>query len=150
MGQPASGYKPGSDLLIFVGGKAIGHCSTCTITHGSESQERAVKPLASVTAANAGKWTEKNVSKLTVSITAEGFSFFGETEGGYEKLLELWQAAAPVACKYAYRGEEATKYYGGNFVITNLSETAPAGDDATYSVSLENSGPVTPVDLSEL
>jgi predicted secreted protein len=143
MAEPNSGYKPGSDLLIFVGGQAIGHCSTCTITHQSESRERAVKPVASLAAAGAGKWTEKNVSKLSVSISAEGFSFFGETEAGYKELLAMWQAAQPVVVKYAYRGEEANAYYGGTFVITNLSETSPAGDDATYSVSLENSGPVT-------
>ena len=138
-----NGYKPGSDLLIFVGGKAIGHCSTCTITHGTETKERAVKPPAISVGAGVGKWTEKNVSKLTVAISAEGFSFYDETECGYEELLDLWNAAAPVACKYAHRGEESTKYYSGNFVITNLQETSPAGDDATYTVSLENSGKVS-------
>ena len=143
------GYKPGSDLLVFVAGKAIGHCTTCTVTHGTETKERAVKPPATDTSAGVGKWTEKNVSKLTVSISAEGFSFYDETEAGYEQLFKLWDEAVPVQLKYAHRGEEATKYYSGNFVISNLQETSPAGDDATYSVSFENSGqvkafPVTP------
>ena len=31
----------------------------------------------------------------------------------------------------------------GKFVITSLERTDPAGDDATYSVSLENDGEVT-------
>jgi predicted secreted protein len=149
MAQPTSGYKPGSDLLIFVAGEAIGHCSTCTVTHQSESQERAVKPVASAAAAGVGKWTEKNVSKLSVSISAEGFSFFGETEAGYKELLTLWNAAAPVEVKYAYRGEEDKLYYGGMFVITNLSETSPAGDDATYSLSLESSGQIRFYELPE-
>ena len=139
----ALGYKPGSDLLVFVDGKAIGHSSTCTITYGTESKERAVKPPASDTSVNVGKWTEKNVSKLTVQIQAEGFSFYDEAESGFEELRALWRAAQPVLCKYAHRGEEATKYESGKFVISNLSETAPAGDDATYSITLENSGQVT-------
>jgi hypothetical protein len=138
-----TGYISGSDLLVFVEGQAIGHCSTCTITNGTETKERAVKPPAADTAANVGKWTEKNVSKLTVQITAEGFSFYNEDECGYSDLLDLWAAAAPVTCKYAHRGEEATVYRQGEFVISNLQETSPAGDDATYSLTLENSGPVT-------
>jgi hypothetical protein len=44
--------------LIFIDGQAIGHCSTCTITHQSESREHTGKPVASVAAAGAGKWTE--------------------------------------------------------------------------------------------
>lgn len=40
-------YINGSDLLLNVGGKAIGHCTTHTTTFNSDTKERAVKPVAS-------------------------------------------------------------------------------------------------------
>ena len=137
-----TGYIHGSNLLIFVGGKAIGHCSSCSINHNTESKERAVKPPASQAAGNTGKWTEKSITKLSESLSAEGFCFYDEAECGYSDLVKLWQAAQPVQVKYSHRGEEATKYRSGNFVITSIEQTRPADDDASYSVSLESSGEV--------
>ncbi len=138
----ATGYIHGSNLLLFVGGKAIGHCSSCTITHNTESKERAVKPPASQTSGNTGKWTEKSVTKLSESISAEGFCFYDESECGYTQLLDLWGKAQPIDVKYSHRGEESTKYRHGKFVLTNLEQTRPADDDASYSVSLESTGEV--------
>nr|DAL07634.1 MAG TPA: tail tube protein [Caudoviricetes sp.] len=137
-----TGYIHGSNLLIFVGGKAIGHCSTCEITHNTESKERAVKPPAKQAGGNTGKWTEKSVTKLSESLSAEGFCFYDETECGYNELLALWQKAEPVDVKYNHRGEDSTRYRGGKYVITNLSQTRPADDDASYKVSLESTGEI--------
>ena len=103
-----TGYIHGSNLLIFVGGKAIGHCSTCEITHNTESKERAVKPPAKQAGGNTGKWTEKSVTKLSESLSAEGFCFYDETECGYNELLALWQKAEPVEVKYNHRRGQHT------------------------------------------
>jgi len=94
-----------------------------------------------VAAASAGKWKEKSVSGLSVEISSEGFKFYGD-EMGYDKLLELWEKSEPVTVRYALRGEETTKYREGKFLITSLEETSPSDDDSTYTISLENSGPV--------
>lgn len=50
-----NGYVNGSDLLLFVGGKAIGHCTSHTLTFNSETKDRSVKPVASL-GAQAGLW----------------------------------------------------------------------------------------------
>lgn len=47
-----------------------------------------------------------------------------------------------VKVRYALRGEEATKYREGNFIITSLEEQDPGDDDASYTISMENSGQV--------
>lgn len=39
-------YINGSDILLKVDGKAVGHCSTHTLTFNSETKDRAVKPVA--------------------------------------------------------------------------------------------------------
>ena len=38
------GYVNGSDLLMSIGGKACGHCTSHTATYNSETKDRAVKP----------------------------------------------------------------------------------------------------------
>ena len=128
-------YVHGSDLLVGILVEDVfnplGHSKTCTITNTAETKDRAVKPTLEekAKAAAAGKWKEKSVSGLSVSISSEGFVFYGDGMG-YDKLLEMWESGNPVPVKYALRGEEDTE------------EVSAADDDATYSISLENSGPV--------
>ena len=44
------GYVNGSDLLLGIAGKPYGHCTTHTATFTSETKDRAVKPVATLTA----------------------------------------------------------------------------------------------------
>lgn len=141
-----TGYQHGSDMLVgIVTGESkftpLGHSKTCTITNSAETKERAVKPTLAerAKAANPGMWKDKSVSSLSVSISAEGFKFYGD-ELGYDKLLELWEAGESVKVRYALRGEETTKYREGDFIITSLEEQDPGDDDANYTISMENSG----------
>lgn len=141
------GYIHGSDMLVGLMVEdafcPLGHSKSCTISNKAETKERVVKPTLEMkaVAASAGKWKEKSVSSLAVDISSEGFKFYGD-EMGYDKLLELWEKSEPVTVRYALRGEETTKYREGKFLITSLEETSPSDDDATYTISLENSGPV--------
>ena len=134
-----TGYINGSDLLLKVGGKAVGHCTSHTLTFNSETKDRAVKPVASA-AKSSGLWKGKGVTGLSISISAEGLRFYGETENGHEQIAPLWGKGASVEVEAFKRGGDATPYVRGNFVIASLEETSPAQDDATYSVSLENDG----------
>lgn len=136
------GYINGSDLLIKIAGKAVGHCTSHTLTFASETKDRAVKPVASATISTS-LWKGKGVTGLSVSISAEGLRNYDETEGGFKSLMNAWVTGQPVAVLGFERESDATPYLSGNFVITNLEETSPAQDDATYSISLENDGVVT-------
>ena len=142
MTVPSSGYINGSDILLSVGGKAIGHCTTHTITFNSETKDRAVKPAASQ-GYSAGLWKGKGVTGLSISISAEGLRYYGESENGYAELSALWGAGASIQVKAFQREGDANPYVQGNFVITNLEETSPAQDDATFSISLESDGEPT-------
>lgn len=142
MTKPSSGYVNGSDLLLKIGGKAVGHCTTHTLTFNSETKDRAVKPLASASYA-AGLWKNKGVTGLSISISAEGLRFYGETENGFTEISALWGAGQSVAVLAFEREGDATPYVSGNFVISSIEETSPAGDDATYTINLENDGEPT-------
>ena len=147
-GATKSGYCNGSDMLLYVGGKAIGSCTSHTTTFNSETKERAVKPVATAAMAS-GLWKKKGVVGLSYSISSEGLVFYDETESGYKELFALWKAGASVEVKCMER-ESETPYLVGKCVIASLERTDPAQDDSTYSISLENDGEPTTLDESAI
>lgn len=144
-----TGFCNGSDMLLYVDGKAIGSCTTHTTTFNSETKERAVKPVASATMTS-GLWKKKGVTGLSYSISAEGLVFYDETECGFKQLFALWKAGKSVAVKCMEREETDKPYLVGNCVIASLERTDPAQDDSTYSISLENDGEPTTLDESAI
>lgn len=139
-----TGFCNGSDMLLYVGGKAIGSCTSHTTTFNSETKERAVKPVASAAMAS-GLWKKKGVIGLSYSISAEGLVFYNETEFGYKALVAAWKAGKSVEVKCMER-ESEEPYLAGMCVIASLERTDPAQDDSTYSISLENDGEPTTLD----
>ena len=142
MAVPQSGYINGSDILLSIGGKAVGHCTTHTITFNSETKDRAVKPAASQSY-SAGLWKGKGVTGLSISSSAEGLRFYGESENGFSEIAALWGVGQHVAVLAYQREGSETPYLSGNFIITSIEETSPAQDDATYTVNLESDGEPT-------
>lgn len=132
-------YINGSDLLLKVAGKAVGHCTSHKITLNSDTKERAVKPLASASKSS-GKFKEKTVNGMSISISFDGLRFYNETENGFDQISAAWGAGDPVEVEAFRREEDQTPYLKGKFVIDSLEESSPANDDATYSGSLSNSG----------
>jgi predicted secreted protein len=132
-------YINGSDLLLKVAGKAIGHCTTHTTTLNSETKDRAVKPSAEKKKSS-GLWKGKGVTGLSISISAEGLRFYDETENGFDEISAKWGAGQSVEVEAFRREEDDKPYLKGKFVIASIEESAPAQDDSTYSVSLENDG----------
>ena len=124
-------------MLLYVGGKAVGSCTTHTTTFNSETKERAVKPVASANLAS-GLWKKKGVVGLSYSISAEGLVFYDETECGFKSLFALWKAGKPVTVKCMERENSDEPYLEGSCVISSLERTDPAQDDSTYSLSLES------------
>lgn len=137
-------YINGSDLLLMVDGKAIGHCTSHTLTFNSETKDRAVKPPASA-GISAGKWKKKGVTGLSISIKADGLRFYEEEENGFDEVAPKWGQGASVTVKAFERtangnANGANPYVDGKFIIASMEETNPAQDDASYSISLENDG----------
>lgn len=140
-----NGYCNGSDMLLYIDGKAIGHCTSHTLTLNSETKDRAVKPVATA-GISAGLWKNKGVTGLSYTISAEGLCFYNETECGYKELFALWKAGKSVTIKGMERESSEKPYIVGACVITSLERTDPAQADATYSINLENDGEPTTLD----
>ena len=139
MALPQTGYVNGSDILLSVGGQAIGHCTSHTLTFNSETKDRSVKPLASL-GYSSGLWKGKGVTGLSISISAEGLRFYGESENGFSEISTQWGVGSSVQVKAFLREGDASPYVQGNFIIASIEEASPAQDDATYSLSLESDG----------
>lgn len=133
-------YINGSDILVEVAGVYTGHATSHTCTYTSETKDRAVKAAHNESSLSA-LYKEKGVTGLSVSITAEGLVFDGDTEGNMDDFRAAWAEGATVEVS-AYRRGSTTPYLQGMFVIDSLEETAPAQDDTTYSIQLSNSGEV--------
>lgn len=138
-------YCNGSDMLLYLGEKAMGHCTTHTTTLNSETKDRAVKPVASK-AKSSGLWKEKGVTGLSISISGEGIIYNGETEAGYAEMLKAWKSGQPIKAKCMERGQTEKPYLSGSFIISSLERTDPANDDATFTINLENNGEPDTID----
>lgn len=132
-------YCNGSNMLLYLGEDAFGHCTTHTATMNSETKDRAVKPLASKAKTN-GMWKEKCVTGLSIAISAEGLIYDGETEASYGKMMAAWKSGQPVKIKCMQRGDSQKPYLAGSFIISSLERTDPAQDDSTYTINLDNNG----------
>ena len=77
---------------------------------------------------------------LSISISAEGLRFYGESENGFDEIAAKWGVGQSVEVKAFEREGDAAPYVSGNFIIASIEETSPAQDDATYSISLESDG----------
>ena len=64
-------YINGSDLLVKVGEKSIGHCTSHTVSYSAETKDRAVKPSASVTSPTAGLWKVRAGREYSAAAAAQ-------------------------------------------------------------------------------
>ena len=118
----------------------------CKISTSAETGERVTKEAAS------GKWKEKFVKSYSEQITADGCVITNGTADmpSYDILRDKMTAGEPGTAHYSIRegssreGKEAGGY-SGEYIITSLELDGQAGDDAKFSVTLENSGAVTKV-----
>lgn len=130
-------YRDGTDLILSIpiAGKqtALGHSTECKIGYKAETGTRKTKE------AKSGKWSEKYVKSLATTITAGGFVFDGDS-AGLPALKTAFKAGASVQASWNYRDSSTVEY--GDFIISSLDQEGKAGDDETYSLTLDNSGAV--------
>ncbi len=133
----------GTDLILSVGGNALGYSTGCKVTTSTETGERVTKEAASA------KWKEKYVKSFSESISADGVVLIdgSTTMPTYDQLKDLQLKGEPIEATYGVRSGSSregktTGQYKGSYLITSLDLDAQAGDDAKYSVQLENCGKV--------
>jgi predicted secreted protein len=124
----------------------LGFSTGCKVSTTTETGERLTKEAAT------GKWKEKYVKSFSETISADGVVLTDGTSETptYDQLKALQLAGEPITATYSLRdGDKRTGKtsggYSGSYIITSLELDAQAGDDAKYSLQLENSGSVSAV-----
>lgn len=128
---------------MSVDGKALGFSTGCKVSTTTETGERVTKEAAS------GKWKEKYVKSFSESISADGcvLTDGDDSTPTYDQLKDKQLAGEPIDVSYGLRDGDmrtgkTTGGYKGKYIITSLELDGQAGDDAKYSVQLENCGKV--------
>ena len=137
----ATNYKvlDGTDLLLSVGGKALGYSTSCKISTSTETGERVTKEAATA------RWKQAYVKSFSETITADGLVLTNSDaeKPTYKELKALQLAGEPVIAAYYQRSSEGGSIaYNGKYIITKLDIDATAGEDAKYSIELQNSGAI--------
>lgn len=134
----------GTDLILSSMGHALGFSTGCKVSTSAETGERKTKEASS------GKWKEQYVKSFSEQITADGVVLTNGTDEvpTYDQLKAAMLKGDPIDAAYNLRdGDKRTGKtaggYTGKYIITSLELDAQAGDDAKYSITLQNSGPVT-------
>lgn len=136
----------GTDLILSAMGSALGFSTGCKVSTSAETGERLTKE------ARGGKWKESYVKSFSEQITADGLVL---TDGSdemptYDQLKDAMLKGEPIDAAYNLRdGDKRTGKaaggYKGKYIITALDLDGQAGDDAKYSITLQNSGAVEKV-----
>ena len=142
MAKKEGDYIEGRDLMLYIQESDAfipqAAATSHTISYSGETKERVTKDSKN------GAFSNKRVTKLSVSIQCEALTLFGE-DSVYDKLLAIMKSRQSVKLKYGYTeeaGGQSSKYEEGMFIITSLEQNSPADDDATYSATFENDGNV--------
>lgn len=140
----AKSVLDGTDLILSVGGKALGFSTGCKVSTSAETGERVTKE------ASGGKWKESYIKSFSEQITADGVVLTDGTDDipSYDQLKDAMLKGDPIDCAYNLRdGDKRTGKdsggYAGRYLITSLDLDGQAGDDAKYSLTLQNCGAIT-------
>lgn len=138
----------GKDVMLFINGKAIALSTSCKLSLSTETIDTQSK--------DSGIWTEKDIKKLSWSMSSENLFSADENVNGYDVLFDLMLKRKPVEVKFGIAGNaDADEVpangwtlpaapYSGKVLITSLELNAPDGDKATFSANFEGTGPLTP------
>jgi hypothetical protein len=139
----------GSDLLVSILGKAVGHCTSHQATFSTETNEISVKPKQSEKKKAASLFKNKTVTGLKVQVKADALICYGEDETGFRELYKAWAEGQSVDVALFERDYDTTPYYKGKMTISSLDKTAGSGENAKYSVTLDNDGAPEVCDYSK-
>lgn len=130
--------------MLFIEQKSVAYATSHTVTYGTSTSD--------ISSKDHGKLRASEVTQLTWEISADHLYVKEEVD----ILLEKWKAGALVNVAWGLKNEDGstgtpasgeitnwtpkTGYKAGKALITSLTENAPNGEKATYSVTFTGVG----------
>jgi TP901-1 family phage major tail protein len=126
--------SPGKSLLLRVNTTG----STYVTAGGLRSKQikRSVAKVDVTTADSAGRWQEllPGAAVQSMSFSASDFVWLNDT--AYQAFKSAFENGTMAVCQIVYPG---AGYYQGNFVVTQLDDSAPHDKEITSAITLESS-----------
>ena len=133
----------GGDVFLYAGTVLVGCATSVSLNVSREMLDAACK--------SSGQWTEQAPGRKSWSIDAEGvYKIYDTTNAAANyDAIEFWNnldAGTPLTVKFGTSTTGDTQFTGTAFVTDWSME---GGDDnATYSITLTGSGPLTTVTVA--
>ena len=128
-----TGIINGTDLLVFIGGTAITHSTSASISFSMETRDASTKDSAG--------YREILEGQRSYSIECEGMTAL-DAANGFEELFAAWVARTVLTVKFG-PADVADQFYQGTGYLTSLSMDSGVEDSSTFSASFEMTGTVT-------
>lgn len=126
----------GSSIMLFLDGKPTLVAKSHKISYKSNTESVITKDVES------SLYVQKMVKQIDVTISVDAFVAVPNSGGIVaEDLVSALLKAKEVICKYGKK-DKTGKYQEGKFIIDSIDITSQAGERATYSATLSNSGPI--------
>ena len=130
----------GSSIMLFLDGKPTLVAKSHKISYKSSTESVITKDVES------SLYVQKMVKQIDVTISVDAFVAVPNSGGIVaEDLVSALLKAKEVTCKYGKKNNTG-KYQEGKFIIDSIDITSQAGERATYSATLSNSGPIVEKD----
>lgn len=131
-----TGVVNGTDLRIYVAGKAIGYATSCTFDMTAETLETIHKDSPGT------GWSESTIGNKSGSVSFEGFYNEDSTNQKPSDLFSYFDGETVLGCAFKAAGSGDTRY-DFSAIITALSFTGPVEDNSTLSCTLTLTGAPT-------
>ena len=127
--------SPGKSLLL-----RVNTTGSTFVTAGGLRAKQVKRPTAKVdvtSADSSGRWQEllPGAAPQSLSFSASDFVWLNDT--AYQAFRTAFEGGTLLVCQIVYPG---AGYYQGNFVITQLDESAPHDKEISSSLTLESAG----------
>lgn len=130
----------GSSIMLFIGDKPTLVAKSHKISYKSSTESVVTKDVES------SLYAQKMVKQIDVTISVEAFVAVPNNGGIVaEDLVSELLKAKEVTCKYGKK-DKTGKHQEGKFIIDSIDITSQAGERATYSATLSNTGPIVEKD----
>jgi TP901-1 family phage major tail protein len=103
----------------------------------SKQVKRAVGKVDVTSADSAGRWQELLPGAAALSMTFSASDFVWLNDAAYVAVKAGFETGTMLVCQIVYPG---TGYYQGNFVVTQLDESAPYDKEISSALTIESSG----------
>jgi len=125
-----TGKINGTDLLVYVGGVAIGCCTSHSIQMTTATID--------VTTKDSAGWSEIILGVRNWSISGDGLVEYNATYG-FNDLVTAWKNRTLVTLTFK-TANESDKVFTGSAYITDLTEDAAMEDATSFSFTFEGTG----------